>query len=98
MDPTYVAELRAIIDQARRDLAEEVAKKPRGHGTRTGYNRHLREGTPACDECRVANADHARSQREKRRAEDRAKPVTTTVNGQPRTFANRDEYESWLQR
>ena len=36
-------------------------------GTRSAYNRHLREGTPTCDSCRAANNRHVADVRERER-------------------------------
>ena len=37
------------------------------HGTRSAYERHLREGTPTCDSCRAANSQRVREAREPQR-------------------------------
>lgn len=37
------------------------------HGTRGGYQQHLRERTPTCDDCRWANSEHQRRMREEGR-------------------------------
>ena len=33
------------------------------HGTASAYGRHIKDGTPPCDECRAANTEAKRRQR-----------------------------------
>lgn len=44
------------------------------HGTRSGYNQHLREGTPPCPACWTANADVAQARRDRLRQQGQAEP------------------------
>lgn len=48
----------------RRTYDRPVFVKPFPHGTTTGYQRHLREGSPTCDACRHANAVYNRTKRQ----------------------------------
>lgn len=59
-------------DESRRPESESTQpRKPREParcGTRAGYKRHSRKGTPFCDACRAANTEHGR-ELARRRAE-----------------------------
>lgn len=63
------------------------ADDPR-HGTSPGYQQHRRDGEPACDPCRDAQATKMR--------EHRKGPVAHTARAQWRLIdAHRDEYERY---
>lgn len=59
-------------DESRRQEAAPTqprkAREPARCGTRAGYKRHSRKGTPFCDACRAANTEHSR-ELARRRAE-----------------------------
>jgi len=70
--------------ERRREAAPRPPRKrrePARCGTRSGYKRHSRNGTPFCDACRAANAEHGR-ELTRRRAEQQivAPPIDITRN------------------
>lgn len=43
---------------------------PREHGTKKGYDQHMRRKEPSCDPCRLANNEHHRVKHQERKARE----------------------------
>ncbi|MFE0647445.1 hypothetical protein ACFVZH_02490 [Streptomyces sp. NPDC059534] len=76
---------RHYRQQARqREAAPRPPRKPREParcGTRAGYKRHSRKGTPFCDACRAANTEHTRELTRRRAEQQTAEvPIDITRN------------------
>lgn len=67
MSYTYSGDQPGIVKGGRADVTAEDFN-PDKCGTYAGYHRHRRYGVPACDACRVANADYTFQLREARKA------------------------------
>lgn len=62
------------------DLDETTAPVT-GHGTYAGYRKHQREGSPACQECKDAQASYSREYYEKRGGRDRSRAKAPEEQG-----------------
>lgn len=67
MSYTYAGNQPGITKGKRADVAASDFN-PDKCGTYPGYHRHRRYGVPACDACKVANADYTFQLRAARRA------------------------------
>ena len=50
------------------DCRESRRRRLPGHGTRSGYQKHLREGGPSCDPCAAAQSAYDRDRYQNRKS------------------------------
>lgn len=67
---TLLREATAILNEIRREVKPEEDTKWIDHGTKRGYEQHLREDVTPCAECRAANAEHQKEKRRRKREAD----------------------------